>query len=47
MNQQILAQKEANVNALADKMKDASSIVLVEYRGLTVAEINELRRDLR
>ncbi|MBE6119542.1 MAG: 50S ribosomal protein L10 [Erysipelotrichaceae bacterium] len=47
MNQQILAQKEANVNALVDKMKDASSIVLVEYRGLTVAEINELRRDLR
>ena len=47
MNQTILAQKEANVNALADKMKEASSIVMVEYRGLTVAEINELRRNLR
>jgi large subunit ribosomal protein L10 len=47
MNKEVLAQKEADVTALTDKMKDASSIVLVEYRGLTVAESNELRRALR
>lgn len=47
MNKQILAQKEADVNALIDKMKDASSVVVVEYRGLTVDEVTELRRALR
>lgn len=47
MNKNILAQKEAAVNALVDRMKDAKSIVLVEYRGLTVDELTELRRLLR
>ena len=47
MNKDVLAQKEAKVNALAEKMEAASSIVLVEYRGLTVAEATELRRNLR
>ncbi|MBB5183514.1 50S ribosomal protein L10 [Catenisphaera adipataccumulans] len=47
MNKDILAQKEAEVAALADKMKAASSIVMVEYRGLTVKEVTELRRNLR
>lgn len=47
MNKEILAQKEADVNALTEKMKESSSIVLVEYRGLTVAEATELRRALR
>ncbi|MBQ0066156.1 MAG: 50S ribosomal protein L10 [Firmicutes bacterium] len=47
MNQNILAQKQADVKALAEKMEAASSIVMVEYRGLTVAEVTELRRALR
>ena len=47
MNKDILAKKEADVNALAEKMEAASSVVLVEYRGLTVAEVTELRRALR
>ena len=47
MNKDILAQKEAAVSALTDRMKDAASIVLVEYRGLTVAEVTELRKLLR
>lgn len=47
MNKNILAQKEADVNALAEKIEAASSVVLVEYRGLTVAEVTELRRALR
>lgn len=47
MNKEILAQKEADVNALAEKMDAASSVVLVEYRGLTVSEVTELRRELR
>lgn len=47
MNKNILAQKEAVVSELTDRMKDSASIVLVEYRGLTVKEITELRRALR
>lgn len=47
MNKDILAQKEAAVNALAEKMDASSSVVVVEYRGLTVKEVTELRRALR
>lgn len=47
MNKQVLAAKEAKVAELAEKMKAASSIVMVEYRGLTVKEVTELRRNLR
>ena len=44
MNKDILAQKEADVIALSEKMEAASSVVLVEYRGLSVKEVTELRR---
>mgnify|MGYP002666504010 CR=1 FL=1 len=47
MNKDILAQKEADVIALSEKMEAASSVVLVEYRGLSVKEVTELRRALR
>jgi large subunit ribosomal protein L10 len=47
MNKDILAQKEADVAALSEKMGNSSSIVVVEYRGLTVSEITALRRALR
>lgn len=47
MNKDVLAQKEADVAALAEKIDAASSIVMVEYRGLTVKEVTELRRSLR
>lgn len=47
MNKDVLAQKEAEVKALTEKMENASSVVLVEYRGLTVKELTELRRALR
>lgn len=47
MNKEILAQKEADVNALTDRMSDSSSVVVVEYRGLTVEEVTNLRKALR
>ena len=47
MNKDILAQKEAVVRDLSQRMKDAGSVVVVEYRGLNVADISELRRALR
>lgn len=47
MNQEVLQGKKAVVDEIASKIKDADSTVVVEYRGLTVAEISELRRNLR
>lgn len=39
--------KQPIVAAIAEEVKDAASVVLVDYRGLTVAEDTELRRQLR
>ncbi len=47
MNQSILEQKKELVDLIANKMNEAASTVVVEYRGLTVAELTELRRKLR
>ncbi len=47
MNQTILQQKQELVQSIADQIRNAGSTVVVEYRGLTVAEVNELRRLLR
>jgi len=47
MNQAILEQKQKLVEEIADKMQNAASSVIVEYRGLTVGEVTELRRNLR
>ena len=46
-NQSIIDSKAKVVDEIAEKMQNASSYVLFEYRGLTVAETNELRRKLR
>ncbi len=47
MNQTILQQKQELVEEIKNKIENAGSTVVVEYRGLTVAEITELRRSLR
>lgn len=47
MNQAIIDAKKAKVVEIAEKMKSAESTVVVEYRGLSVAEVTELRRNLR
>lgn len=47
MNQAIIDAKKAVVAEVGDKIKNAQSTVVVEYRGLTVAEVTELRRALR
>lgn len=39
--------KQPVVQEIADKVKDAQSVVVVDYRGLTVAEDTQLRRELR
>ena len=39
--------KQPVVQAIAEDVKDATSVVLVDYRGLTVAEDTEMRKQLR
>lgn len=47
MKQNVLDAKVAVVEEIAGKFQESSSAVIVEYRGLTVAEVTELRRKLR
>ena len=46
-NAKVLSEKQAIVEALAERIKNASAGVLVDYRGITVAEDTELRTALR
>lgn len=39
--------KQPVVQSIAEDIKDAQSVVLVDYRGLTVAQDTELRKQLR
>ncbi|MBR3629050.1 MAG: 50S ribosomal protein L10 [Oscillospiraceae bacterium] len=43
----VLATKAARVAELEEKLKGAASFVLVEYKGITVADDTALRRNLR
>jgi len=45
-NAKILSEKKAVVEALAERFKGASAGVFVDYRGITVAEDTQLRREL-
>ena len=47
MNQAVLSNKQALVTEISDKIKASQSTVVCEYRGLSVAEVTELRRNLR
>ena len=46
-NVKILERKQKTVDEIASKVKEASSVVLFEYHGLTVSEMMELRRKLK
>ena len=47
MNQTVLSGKQAIVAEIEDKLKASDSTVVCEYRGLSVAEVTELRRNLK
>ncbi len=47
MNQAVLENKKNVVTEISDKFKNSGSTVVAEYRGLSVAEVTELRRKLR
>ncbi|GBU11066.1 50S ribosomal protein L10 [Erysipelotrichaceae bacterium] len=46
-SEKIIAQKVELVNEVTAKMNAATSTVIVDYRGLTVGEVTQLRRELR
>ena len=46
-NEKIIKRKEEEVKELAAKMKDASLVLLVDYRGINVADVTELRKSVR
>ncbi len=47
MSTETMKAKEQIVSDYAEKIKAAKSFVIVDYRGLTVAEDTDLRRELR
>lgn len=47
MNKAVLSNKQAVVTEITDKIKNSDSTIVCEYRGLSVAEVTELRRSLR
>ena len=47
MSKEIIAKKAAIVEEVFEKFQSASSVVVVDYRGLTVEEVTDLRKQLR
>ncbi len=47
MNQDVLSAKKEIVDEIVNKANASQAFVICEYRGLTVAQIQELRRALR
>ena len=41
-----MANKEASLAELTEKFQSSAGLVLTEYRGLTVAQLKELRRSI-
>ena len=46
-NAKVLESKKAVVEALTGKIQEATSVVFVDYKGITVAQDNELRKQFR
>ena len=46
-NAKIIEQKASVVSEIKEKFENAKSVVMFDYRGLSVAEVTELRRKLR
>jgi large subunit ribosomal protein L10 len=47
VSEQAIARKQQEVNEVVEKMNAANSIVVVDYLGLSVAQVTELRKQLR
>lgn len=46
-NAKIIQQKQQAVDEIATKLRESSSTVVADYRGLNVAQVTELRKQLR
>ena len=46
-NAKVLESKKAVVDALAEKLQNATAAVFVDYKGITVTKDNELRNKFR
>ena len=46
-NASIIAQKEQLVGQIVEKLQKAQSVIVFDYRGLTVAEVTALRAEMR
>ncbi len=47
MSEAAIAKKASLVDEVVEKFQNAASVVIMDYRGLTVAEVTELRKQLR
>ena len=47
MKQEVLAQKQAEVDEIAKQLTGAKSVIVVDYLGLTVEQVTEMRAELR
>jgi len=46
-SEKIIKQKEEEVKKLAEKIKNASLVLLTDYRGINVADVTNLRKSVR
>ena len=46
-NAKIIETKAAKVSEITEKIKNAKSVIMFDYRGLTVAEVTALRNEMR
>ena len=46
-NAKVLSEKQAIVEALTSRLKEASAGIVIDYRGITVAEDTALRTEMR
>jgi large subunit ribosomal protein L10 len=46
-NEKVLQEKAQLVSEVAEKLKESATTVVTDYRGLTVAQVTELRKQLR
>ena len=47
MSEAAIAQKQLLVEELTTKIQESASVVVVDYLGLTVEQVNEFRKQLR
>ena len=46
-SEKIINQKKEEVSKLAEKMKEAKIVLLADYRGINVADVTNLRTEIR